>query len=197
MSKCLRRRRRASITAVREIGLAARAKLCSGLANLSTVKGSWIISKRCSKMLLDMEQQHPASVLLSLNMSQFSAGSQQQQTTINPNNNSSNNNNNSSGTTNLQQLHDHSSSSPPHSNNNNGGGGTTMNNSNSQNSGGHFNNYVTLNNNNSQQQNYQNLYNFDTNQYIFSSTGKLRRKGRPGERTRNLQAILTGDPRAA
>ena len=45
-------------------------------------------------------------------------------------------------------------------------------NSNNNNSGGHFNNYVTLNNNNSQQQNYQNLYNFDTNQYMFSSSGK-------------------------
>lgn len=131
----------------------------------------------CSKMLLDMEQQHPASVLLSLNMSQFSGA--QQQTTINQNNNNNNNsssanNNNNSGTTNLQQMHDHSSSSPPQTN---GGGagtgsGSAMANSNSNN----FNNYVTLNNNNSQQQNYQNLYNFDTNQYIFSSSGKLARQ---------------------
>lgn len=129
----------------------------------------------CSKMLLDMEQQHPASVLLSLNMSQFSStGTQQTINQNNNNNNSANNNNNNSGTTNLQQLHDHSSSSPPQTGAGAGGGIPAM--TNNSNSGGHFNNYVTLNNNNSQQQNYQNLYNFDTNQYIFSSSGKLKRK---------------------
>lgn len=153
--------------------------------NLNAEKGYQ--QELCSKMLLDMEQQHPASVLLSLNMSQFSSGTQQQQqpqqTTINQNNNNSSsaNNNNNSVTTNLQHLHDHSSSSPPQTNNGAGGGGVgppMTNNSNSNNTSGHFNNYVTLNNNNSQQQNYQNLYNFDTNQYIFSSSGKWRTKGR-------------------
>lgn len=108
-----------------------------------------------------MEQQHSASVLLSLNMSQFSNGTQQM--------NQSNNNNNNS-TTNLQQLHDHSSSSPPHSNNNNNSANMTISNS-ATGSVGHFNSYNSINNNNSQQQNYQNLYNFDSNQYIFSSTG--------------------------